>query len=192
MYKFGSVFALFLGFALFGGAFMGLIAVIPKGLPRDVTVCSVGVAFSVAFLYLLLARLKNLYAGKGTFWIEAAMATANLALLLSAFAVIYKVYGGGEGTDTASFIADTSHSPEQRVTTFGEALYYSIVTFTTLGYGDMQPRGVLRFMACLETFVGYLVLGILASTIADFVQKWAEADAGDGGGDLGDGIVGDD
>ena len=95
MYKFGSVVALFLGFALFGGAFMGLIALIPAGLPRDVTVCSIGVVFSAAFLYLLLARLKNLYAGKGAFWVEAAMATANLALLLSAFAVIYKVYGAG-------------------------------------------------------------------------------------------------
>ena len=192
MYKFGSVAALFLGFALFGGAFMGLIAVIPAGLPRDVTVCTVGVAFSGAFLYLLLARLKNLYAGKGAFWVECLMAAANLALLLSAFAVIYKVYGTTEATDAASFIADTSHSPEQKVKTFWEALYYSVVTFTTLGYGDMQPRGILRFMACLETFVGYLVLGILASTVSDFVQKWAEAEVGEGDADLGGGIVGDD
>ena len=195
MYKFGSVVALFLGFALFGGAFMGLIALIPAGLPRDVTVCSIGVVFSGAFLYLLLARLKNLYAGRGNFWVEAAMATANLALLLSAFAVIYKIYGTGEagaGGGTASFIADTSHSPEQKVKTFGEALYYSIVTFTTLGYGDMQPRGILRFMACLETFVGYLVLGILASTVSDFVQQWAKREVSDDGGDLGDGLVGDD
>ena len=188
MYKFGSVVALFLGFALFGGAFMGLIALIPQGLPRDVTVCTVGVAFSFAFLYLLLARLKNLYAGKGKFWAEILMAVANLALLLSAFAVIYKIYGSGEDTSGHSFIADTSHSPEQKVKTFPEALYYSVVTFTTLGYGDMQPRGVLRFMACLETFVGYLVLGILASAVSDLVQQWAKSEEEGEDMSLNDGI----
>ena len=66
------------------------------------------------------------------------------------------------------------------------------MTFTTLGYGDLQPRGILRFLACLETFVGYLVLGILASTVADFVQEWAKAVSDDAEGDLGSGAIGDD
>ena len=174
MYKFASAFGLFVSFFLFGGVWMGLIAVIPAGLPRDVVTCSVGLVFSGAFLYLLLSRLRNLYAGKGRFLVEVAMAAANLALLLCAFAVIYKTYGTSGATDAASFIADTTVKPEGKVTSFGDALYYSIVTFTTLGYGDLQPRGVLRFMACLETFVGYLVLGILASSIADLVQAWAK------------------
>ena len=192
MYKFASAFGLFVSFFLFGGVWMGLIAVIPKGLPRDIVTCGVGVAFSGAFLYLLLARLRNLYAGKGRFAVECLMATANLLLLLCAFAVIYKVYGANEATDAASYIADTTVSPEVKVTSFWEALYYSVVTFTTLGYGDLQPRGILRFLACLETFVGYLVLGILASTVADFVQEWAKAVSDDADGGLGSGAIGDD
>ncbi len=193
MSSFASAFGLFASFLLFGGIWMGLISVIPAGLPRDLVTCGVGLLFSGAFLYLLLSRLRNLYAGKGRFGVEAAMAAANLALLLSAFAVIYQVYGTSEATDAASFIADTTVDPEGKVRSFGAALYYSLVTFTTLGYGDLQPRGVLRFVAGLETFVGYLVLGILASTIADLVKAWAKSvsdDAGDGG--VHNGIVGDD
>ena len=191
MYQFAPAFGLFATFFLFGGVWMGLISVIPAGIPRDAATCGIGLLFSGAFLYLLLSRLRNLYAGKGRFWAEAAMAAANLALLLCAFAVIYKTYGTSAATDSASYIADTTRDPEAKITAFGDALYYSVVTFTTLGYGDLQPRGVLRFMACLETFVGYLVLGILASTVADFVRKWAEAmddDEGDGAG-LDEGIV---
>ncbi|NNJ24910.1 potassium channel family protein [Alienimonas chondri] len=189
MYKFASAFGLFASFLLFGGVWMGLISVIPAGMPRDVVTCGLGVLFSGTFLYLLLSRLRNLYAGLGRFWAEAAMAAANLALLLCAFAVIYKTYGTSEATDISSFIADTTVSPEGKVTTFGGALYYSVVTFTTLGYGDLQPRGVMRFMACLETFVGYLVLGILASTVADFVQKWAKTTVDESDSSLGDGLI---
>ena len=201
---FAAVAGLLASFVLFGGVWMGLIAVIPAGLPRDIFTCGIGVLFSGAFLYLLLARLRNLYAGQGRFWMEAAMAAANLAFLLCAFAVIYKVYGasadlgGGGGADlgtgaggSPSFIADTTVTPEGRVTSFWDALYYSVVTFTTLGYGDLQPRGILRFMACLETFVGYLVLGILASAVADLVQEWAKQKSADADGDVSSGVIGE-
>lgn len=191
MFKFASAFGLFALFFLFGGVWMGLISLIPRGMPRDAATCGIGVLFSGTFLYLLLSRLRNLYAGRGRFWAEAAMAAANLALLLCAFAVIYKIYGTSTATDASSFIADTTVSPEGKVTTFGAALYYSVVTFTTLGYGDLQPRGILRFMAGLETFVGYLVLGILASTVADLVQEWARSMVDEENGGASTGVVGD-
>ena len=189
MTKFASALGLFAAFFLFGGVWMGLIAVIPAGLPRDIVTCAVGVAFCAGFLYLLLSRIKNLYAGKGTYWVEILMATANLCLLLAAFAVIYKTYGTSEQTDAASFIADTTVSPEEKVKSFWSALYYSVVTFTTLGYGDLQPRGILRFLACLETFVGYLVLGILASTVSDLIQEWAKKERDDAEGGVEEGMI---
>ncbi|MFH5803991.1 potassium channel family protein [Alienimonas sp. DA493] len=190
MYKFASAFGLFASFFLFGGAWMGLISIIPQGIPRDAATCGLGLLFSGTFLYLLLSRLRNLYAGRGRFWAEAAMAAANLALLLAAFATIYKIYGTSAETDSASYIANSTTTPETKVTTFGDALYFSVVTFTTLGYGDLQPRGVLRFMACLETFVGYLVLGILASAVADLVQEWARATVDEDDSGVHTGLVG--
>ncbi len=32
-------------------------------------------------------------------------------------------------------------------------LYYSVVTFTTLGYGDFTPIGISRAIAAIEAFI---------------------------------------
>ncbi len=44
-----------------------------------------------------------------------------------------------------------------------EALYFSMVTWSTLGYGDLQPNNLNRFFAAFEALLGYLYLGILVS-----------------------------
>ena len=43
-----------------------------------------------------------------------------------------------------------------------DALYFSVVTFTTLGYGDMAPREEYRLVAAVQAIYGYLSLGALA------------------------------
>lgn len=52
------------------------------------------------------------------------------------------------------------------INTVDEALYFSVVTITTLGYGDMRPLpGLGRFCASIEPLMGFvlliLVLGLL-------------------------------
>ena len=41
------------------------------------------------------------------------------------------------------------------------ALYFSIVTWTTLGYGDFQPTPDARIWASFEALLGYVFMGIL-------------------------------
>ncbi len=49
---------------------------------------------------------------------------------------------------------------------FGSTLYYSIVTFTTLGFGDITPAtGLAAFYVTLEVITGYVMLGGLISFI---------------------------
>jgi voltage-gated potassium channel Kch len=44
----------------------------------------------------------------------------------------------------------------------GLNLYFSVVTFTTLGYGDIRPIGTTaRFLAGLESFVGALMVALV-------------------------------
>ena len=45
---------------------------------------------------------------------------------------------------------------------WSDALYFSVVTFTTLGYGDMAPREEYRLVAAFQAIFGYLSLGALA------------------------------
>lgn len=42
----------------------------------------------------------------------------------------------------------------------GTCLYFSIVTFTTLGYGDMRPIPELRFWAGLEALIGAFLMAL--------------------------------
>ena len=52
--------------------------------------------------------------------------------------------------------------------TFGSAFYFSVVTFTTLGFGDVvAENGPARFLVTVEVILGYLMLGGLISIFAN-------------------------
>ena len=54
--------------------------------------------------------------------------------------------------------------------TFLTCLYYSVVTFTTLGYGDIVPLGAARAVAAGEAFIGAFTIGLF---LVVFVKKVA-------------------
>ena len=47
-------------------------------------------------------------------------------------------------------------------------VYYSIVTFTTLGYGDMFPKANVgyRLLAGSEAFIGAFMIGLFVFTLS--------------------------
>lgn len=52
--------------------------------------------------------------------------------------------------------------------------YYSIVTFTTLGFGDITPLNLAgQFAVVTEVILGYIALGILVSILANKVARRA-------------------
>ncbi len=53
--------------------------------------------------------------------------------------------------------------------------YYSVVTFTTLGYGDVVPASTLaQIFAMLEVFTGYIMLGGLLSIFTNKMARRAD------------------
>jgi hypothetical protein len=72
------------------------------------------------------------------------------------FASIYKT----EGLIQASNI---THKPT-------DALYFSIVTWTTLGYGDLLPTESIRLIAALEALLGTLFMPLLLAAIIFILQ----------------------
>lgn len=48
---------------------------------------------------------------------------------------------------------------------FGDALYFSVVTEATLGYGDVRPIGYSRLVACFQVGLGLLLAGIVVAKI---------------------------
>ena len=50
-------------------------------------------------------------------------------------------------------------------------LYFSSITWTTIGYGDFTPTANARFFAALEGFIGYVFMALLISTLIHVFGK---------------------
>ena len=153
-------------FLVTGGAFVSLGTFLPAGTPRNVVVCVMGFVFAAAFVALLVSRVMSMFSGNDRLKSEVALALVNVALLLTAFAAIYYALRVED--------ASGSGSPKES-RSFADMLYFSVVTFTTVGYGDYQPVGAARVMSGLQAFVGYIVLGILASSSASVLENIAKS-----------------
>jgi hypothetical protein len=42
-------------------------------------------------------------------------------------------------------------------------MYFSAITYTTVGYGDLVPLGALRFLAAVESLAGFVLVSWSAS-----------------------------
>lgn len=61
-----------------------------------------------------------------------------------------------------------NHTALENTRHFLNSLYFSVVTFTTLGYGDISPLGFSRLIAATEAFVGSFTLALF---VVVFVKK---------------------
>ena len=53
--------------------------------------------------------------------------------------------------------------------------YFSVVTLTTLGYGDVQPASVSgQIVAMIEVIIGYVMLGGLLSIVSNKMARRAD------------------
>lgn len=82
------------------------------------------------------------------------------ALFAVVFAFIYQAFGSGSITFSVDM---AGKQPDLRA-----YLYYSVVTFTTLGFGDIIPKtNWARFAVGSEVILGYVMLGGLISIFAN-------------------------
>lgn len=47
-------------------------------------------------------------------------------------------------------------------------IYFSIVTISSLGYGDMHPMGVSKILACIEVLFGLVMIGIMIAKVTSY------------------------
>jgi len=111
-----------------------------------------------------LVRLWLLWVWKLIDYGRSMAKPATIALILAGlFGVVYTLdlrldWG----------LMDYSGSAESWLTPF----YYSIVTYTTLGFGDITPRHWLgEIIVVIEVVLGYLTLGLLLTILANSVAR---------------------
>src|ERR1700722_4713263 len=56
-----------------------------------------------------------------------------------------------------------------------DALYFSIMTWTTTGYGDLVPIGASRWVACSEALLGALYNGLVLAVVIYQLNLMAKA-----------------
>lgn len=136
-----------------------------------------GVLFSGTFVFLLITRLRSLLAHPERRLLEFVLLALNLAILILTFAWIHSEIG----------LMDVSGPAPRPSKELGDAIYFSIVTSTTLGYGDFIPLGPGRPVAAIQALTGYLILGILVSSgfqiIAPHTKPGGDASEGASPGD---------
>jgi branched-subunit amino acid transport protein AzlD len=70
-----------------------------------------------------------------------------------------------------SSIWAVSYMVVNAVPAFEHAFYFSIVTFTTLGYGDITLNESWRLLASFEAAVGIIIFGWSTAIVMSVVQK---------------------
>lgn len=78
-----------------------------------------------------------------------------LAMVIQAAALIF-IFGGiyrGYGLIYNGSHVSLSHDG-------ASALYFSIVTWTTLGYGDFSPPAAIRLITAIQAILGYVMFGV--------------------------------
>lgn len=94
-------------------------------------------------------------------WVLMVLSFATAYFLLSSFG-----NAAGHGITFLPAIYDPW-------TRFGNALYFSIVTATTVGYGDLTPLGFSKALAGGEAVLGFLILAVLISKFVSHKQEIA-------------------
>ncbi len=88
------------------------------------------------------------------------------SVLIVFCALLYGMFGLSMGDDIIRLESRASWAAN--LSKFMDALYFSAVTFTTLGYGDVTPVGFSRALAAAEAFLGNFTLALF---VVVFVKK---------------------
>lgn len=111
----------------------------------------------------MFSKLVDIFCGYGE---SPARVILFSLILIIIFATLYFFSGLSFSGDSLAF--DKNSSLWENIKIYFSALYFSVVTFTTLGYGDLAPIGVARALAALEAFLGSFTLALF---VVVFVKK---------------------
>ena len=111
----------------------------------------------------IVSKFVDIFCGYG----ERPINVISFSIMLIMFcAVLFFLFGVQSSNGVIQLSLDNSLS--ENLSNFFSTVYFSVVTFTTLGYGDIQPIGISRLVATIEAFVGSFALALY---VVVFVKK---------------------
>jgi len=109
------------------------------------------------------SKLVDLLCGYGE---DTARVILVSLLVILGSAVLYFLLGvrGPDGV----LELDLKAGVQENLMRFLACVYFSVITFTTVGYGDIIPIGVSRLVAAVEAFTGAFAVSLF---VVVFVRK---------------------
>ncbi|MDG1944479.1 MAG: potassium channel family protein [Halioglobus sp.] len=133
----------------------------------NILVIALAVIIHYEFLYritVLMPRLKIRHRFRIVFGVFLAL-TAHAAEVW-VFAISFYLMNKSQNWGTLEGNFDGS---------LWDCAYFSFTTFTTLGFGDIQPMGDLRFLTGLESLTGLVLITWTASFLyLEMTRYWNE------------------
>lgn len=122
----------------------------------------------IFFSFILVSMVKYVFRQRTITLnklLAAICAYLILGLLFAIFyTIIFTIHSGAFILDVSNTFINTSLYPHPAF--FTEAIYFSFVTLSTLGYGDLIPTfGPLKIIASLEAISGQLFIAILIARL---------------------------
>jgi uncharacterized membrane protein YhaH (DUF805 family) len=151
---FGKIGVLFYFISIILLNAIAVLSFLYSSTPRAIGISGVALFISVLLLVFVMALFSLTFhkASSSTFWMLVALFEISFVLIHAFFISRYEIHG--------------LHT-EDGVTTNDkwDALYFSIITWTTTGYGDLVPIGTSRWFACSEALLGTVFHGIVLASV---------------------------
>ncbi|MFH1607324.1 MAG: potassium channel family protein [Nanoarchaeota archaeon] len=117
--------------------------------------------------FVSLDYLKRFNRKRFSTWIDKLGFTHILiiwVLIIIFFGLIYWVF-----QFNGSFLKYNAGGSVQSIS---DSIYFSFVTATTTGFGDITPSGVLKLLAVFEVLFGLLLLAVVTSKLVSIKQNY--------------------
>lgn len=151
----GGVVAL----ALLAGLIVSLVLPLPFKSWASATFIAITSAILVYFFFSLVRIGRGNKRTTGDVLLVSALGVISLPIH---FAFVYLhtgIYRSGDKAETIVSISD--------------AIYFSVVTWTTLGYGDILPSPASKNVVMIEVALGYVLMALLIAALVRSVQREA-------------------
>ncbi len=132
----------------------------------NVLVVSIVVVIHYEFLFQLSKRISKLNIKprlRIVFGVFGALVAHSIEVWVFAVAYYQKIKSGLFGTLEGNFDGSLL-----------DCVYFSFTSFTTLGFGDIEPIGDIRFLTGIESLTGLVLITWSASFLFFEMQKYWE------------------
>jgi hypothetical protein len=112
---------------------------------------NINTALTTMFIVILIYSTGLMLWIKTTF--ESKKIVHFLISYITTVIIVILLFAGAFTSSNDKFL----EQGEEKYLSFQEALYVSVITFTTVGFGDISPLGLNRLFAALEALIGIII-----------------------------------